>query len=320
MKNVGCGLYNTDVKYTFSIILLAIVTLGTYAVEIEIPQRKLSPDVKSVKISRSRSNDERPLPVKKIEYSFFGLKTAEHLYEQDGDIKWTIFYEYRNDNRIASKYAETTEGEILWRTDYEYDTDARLIKETTFDSNGKPDHTTVYEHQEDRTEILAYDSKGALQWRKKIITPQNRNIRETYLYYPGGTRIKGIVEEFDAYGKKYTETHIDEIGTIFRRIETTYDIFGRPVGRTVFDHRGDVHRRIWFEYLPHGHVGLVRQVIPAENREEEYTYSYEIDKRGSWIYRRERAVITDDSLENPRVSTTIETRDIEYFSKIEGQE
>lgn len=307
-------------KFIWATLLITVSVLKVFAVEIEIPYKELASNVKSVEISRATGEDEQPLPEKKTEYNYSGEKKAEHLYNDDGSLQWTISYEYRNDNNISSKKAVKPNGDVLWRTNFEYDSNNRLLKKTTFDSSGQPDHTTVYEYQADRTEVLAYGADGALQWRKKIVTPENRNTRETYFYYPEGTRIKGIVEEFNSFGKEYEEIHIDEIGTVFRRIKTEYDIFGRMIGRTVYDDRGNVHRRVWIEYLSHGHIGLVRQVIPSENRVEEYVYSYEIDRRGAWIYRREVVSFLDQNMEEPKVRTTIETRDIEYFSDLEEQQ
>lgn len=312
--------YTISVKYIFATILLIITVLETRPVEMEIPYRELSSNVKSVEISRTTDKDEPPQPVKKTVFTYFGAKKTEHLYNDDGSLKWTIYYEYRNNNIIVSKQARKPNGEVLWRTNFEYNSNNRLLKKTTFNSSGQPDYTTVYEHQADRTEVLAYGADGSLQWRKKIVTPKDGNTRGTYFYYPEGTRIKVIVEDFNSYGETYEEIHIDEIGTVFRRIENEYDIFGRMVGRIVYNDRGDVHRRVWVEYLPHGHIGLVRQVVPAENRVEEHIYSYKIDNRGSWTYRKEIVTIKDETMEEPKVITRVETRDIEYFSEMEQQE
>ena len=319
MQEIIRKLYTNIVKRILIIIVLFLIAFPLLAVEIEIPYKDISDDVKSVKTSHTREENQQAIPTKEIEYTKFGAKRIERLYRDNGNIKWTIFYEYRNDDKIALIQAKTPEGAILWKTNYEYDSKSRLVKKTTFNSKGQPDYTTVYEYQADRTEVLAYGPNGSLQWRKKVVTSEDRNIRETYFYYPGGTRIKGIVEEFNSYGKQYKETHIDEIGTVFRRIETEHDIFGRVIGRTVYNHIGNVHRRVWIEYLPHGHIGLVRQVVPSENRVEEYSYSYEIDKRGSWTYRQEIVAITDDSMKEPKIFTTTETRKIEYFSEAEGE-
>jgi hypothetical protein len=287
-------------------------------VEVDIPFRVIPSNVKSIKISKSKEVSKEPLPVKKLEYTSFGAIKSKRIYSDDGTVNWTVSYQYKSNNKLKKKQAESPDGETLWSTSYDYDAKNRLIRKTTFDSEGDSDYTILYEYQADRTEVLAYNAEGSLQWRKKIVTPKNRNTRETYFYYPEGTRIKVIVENFKSNDRIYEEIHIDEIGTVFRRIETEYDIFGRVTGRIVYDDQGNVHRRVWIEYLPHGHIGLVRQVIPPDNRVEEHNYSYKFDDRGSWIYRKEITTISDDSLKEPKVSTTIKTRDIDYFSDVIG--
>ncbi|MFO7730398.1 MAG: hypothetical protein R6V86_06500 [Spirochaetia bacterium] len=297
--------------------VLFLLYTSLWAVEVEIPYRDIPDNVALIKIYQV-DDSKSQVPTKQIKYNLLGDKEFERIYNAKGEPKWTVYYEYRDNGQISQKQAESPRGEFLWGTDYIYDQKGRIKREINQNSKGNPDYTVVHEYQDDRNEVLAYDSAGSLQWRKKIIEPKDRPVREVYYYYPDGSRIKGIVEEYNSVGNIDNETHIDEIGTVFRRIKTEYDPFGRVIGRTVYDHRGKVQRRVWIEFMPHGHIGLVRQVIPTEGRVEEFTYSYKIDQRGSWIYRHEVVTITEDNMDEPIVRTSTQVREIEYHSTHES--
>lgn len=296
---------------TLSFFLCSLV----FTIEVDIPYRSVPDNIASLQIFNVDEN-ENNIPMEKIKYNLRGAKETKHVYDKEGDLKWTVYYEYREDNQISQKRAKDPAGETIWRSTYNYDKEGRITKQTQFNRKNQPDFTEVHEYQKDRKEILAYGSKGSLQWRQRIDTPKDNNKREVYYYYPDGSRIKGIIQEFNPQGNIYKEIHIDEIGTVFRRIETEYDVFGRVNGRIVYNHRGEVHRRVWIEYLPHGHIGMVRQVLPTEGRVEEFTYSYQIDHRGSWTLRHKLTTIIDERMEEPIVRSSTQVRKIEYQAQL----
>jgi len=300
-------------------LLCTIITffLGSlvFTIEIDIPYRAVPDNVASLQIYNVDEN-ENNIPIKKIKYTLRGTKETKHVYDKRGELKWTVYYEHREDNQVSQKRAKDPTGEIIWRSTYDYDDEGRIMKETQFNSKNQPDFTEVHEYQNNREEILAYDAQGSLQWRQRIDTTKDKNKREVYYYYPDGSRIKGIIQEFNPQGNKYEEIHIDEIGTVFRRIENEYDVFGRVNGRTVYNDRGEVHRRVWIEYLPHGHIGMVRQVLPTEGRVEEFTYSYQIDHRGSWTLRHKLTRIVDERMDKPIVKSSTQVRKIEYQAQL----
>ncbi|MFP4268062.1 MAG: hypothetical protein ACLFQW_08730 [Spirochaetaceae bacterium] len=298
---------NTIHVFTF----LFVCSLQLNGVEIEIPHKDAPAGVKEITTYEHKNRGEG-YPVSSLSYNRNGDIETKKLYHDNGSLKWDVHYTYGENHRLLEKSAENREGETVWRTTYSYDEGGRVLREVQYDKNDEPEYTKVYEYLDNRTETLMYGPKGSLRWRRTEITHSDRSSKETYYYYPDGNRIKGIITEYDSRGKIVAETHIDEIGAVFRRIETEYDELNRVIGRKVYNHREEIHRRVWIEYLPNGQIEVVRQVLPGENREEEYLFEYNTDKRGAWIYREETLLINPGKDREKIKRTSIESREIEY--------
>lgn len=295
--------------HIFTFLLLCGTQVN--GVEIQIPHKGPPAGVKEVTTYEHKNNGEK-YPVSSRSYNRNGDIVTKKLYQGNGSLKWVVHYTYGENFRLLEESAEDGEGEPVWRTSYSYNEGGRVLREVQYDKNNEPEYTKVYEYLDNRTETLMYGPNGSVRWRKTEITHSDRRYRETFYYYPDGNRIKGIITEYDSRGKIVVETHIDEIGAVFRKIETEYDELNRVTGRKVYNHRDEIHRRVWIDYLPNGQIGTVRQVLPGENREEAYLFVYKIDNRGAWIYREETLLINPGEDREEIKQTRIESREIEY--------
>lgn len=297
--------------HVFTFLFLCSMQLN--GVEVEIPHKEPPAGVKEITSYEYKNEGER-IPVSYHSYNRNGDIETKKLYNSNGIVKWNVKYTYGENYRLLEESAEDRKGERVWRTAYSYDEGGRVLREVQYDKNNEAEYTKVYEYLDNMIETFMYGPGGSVRWRRTEVTHSDRRSKETYYYYPDGNRIKGIIEEYDSRGKIVAEIHIDEIGAVFRRIETEYDELNRVTGRKVYNHRGEIHRRVWIDYLPNGQIEAVRQVLPGENREEEYLFSYKTDKRGAWIYREETLFINPGKDREEIKQTRIESREIEYHT------
>ncbi|MFO7849523.1 MAG: hypothetical protein R6V67_06155 [Spirochaetia bacterium] len=278
----------------------------------DIPHKEPPAGVRKITTYEHKNKGMR-YPVSSLRYDRNGKIESKKLYDDNGSLKWTIEYSYGDNDRLQEETAVNEEEALVWRNTYSYDDAGRVLREVQYDKNNEPEYTKVYEYLDNRIETIMYGPNGSVRWRRTDISHPDRNSKETYYYYPDGTRIKGIIEEYDSFGKITTEIHIDEIGSVFRRIETEYDELRRITGRKIYNHRDEIHRRVWINYLPNDQIETVRQVLPQEKREEEYIFSYKTDRRGAWIYREETMLINPGKDREKIKRTKIESREIDYY-------
>ncbi len=247
-------------------------------------------------------------------YNESGKVASKKVFTEDGELQWTVEYHYNEAFKIIEKKATDPDGNQIWRTSYTYnETSGQLLREVNHNRLNQPEYTKVYEYEDEKIETIMYGPDGGIRWRKSTIQTDQGKTKRLYYYYPNGTRIKGIIREFNSMGRISVEKHIDEIGAVYRRFENEYDELGRVVGRRVYNHKGDLHRRVWIEYLENGHIQRVRHILPEEGREEEYTYEYEIDERGAWLWKKETVRIELNEGNKNIVHKSVWSRDIEYY-------
>ncbi len=293
------------------VLILMSVTHSLSGLEVDIPEKTPPLGVQSITTSISKNKAEKTLS-SVVYFDPQRRKEEKQVFTQDGELRWTVTYRYNERGKIEEEKAIDTDDNQVWRIQYNYDSQGKLLQETHYNKNDSPDYMLVNEYQDERTETLAYGAEGALRWRRKTI--EEEGVREIFYYYPDGNRIKGIIKEFNDKDQLFKETHIDEIGAIFRRIETKYDIHDRITERTVFNHKDEIHREVFITYLLSGHPAHIRQIFPQENREEELLYEYRFDNRGAWTYRETMVVVKGgDTDEKVTISHTIEYRNIEYY-------
>jgi len=304
-------------------LLLGLLTLfftaPSFSVEVNIPQKSPPAGVKRI-ITYDLSESGEKRTVSSIRYDQYGNITTEEIFEENGDLQWTVLYHYNDDFQILEKKAVGPEEKQVWRSSYTYDDGTgRIEKEVNHNRHDQTDYTKVYEYSGNEVDTLMYGPDGAVRWRKSAIYTDDGKTKRLYYYYSDGNRIKGIIREYNALGKVTVERHIDEIGTVFRRIETEYDELGRVVGRRIYNDRGEIHRRVWIDYLDNGHIHRVRHIVPSERREEEYLYDYETDSRGAWVRKEEILRITIGEEREKIVRRTLQSREIEYFPYSTGE-
>jgi len=304
-------------RYLVLVFLFLIgfsLPFSSFAIEIDIPDKALPPDVKTLsryEILEDQTGQKQHQLIEKTIFDRLGRPQRE-IVQRDASPFWTVQYVYQK-NQLAEQYAIDQQDQTVWAINYDYDQKGRLLQETHSNRYGQPDYTVIHEYSADRTETMAYGPDGSVQWRRKTVELKEGKVREISYYYPDGTRIKGVIETYNVSGRIIEEIHIDEIGTVYRRIITEYDELGRVTGRTVYDDRNSIHRRVWLQYLDNGHIGTVRQVLPQEDRVESMEYDYQLDHRGVWTSRRERITIRRRENSEPHVQVNEEIRDIEYF-------
>jgi hypothetical protein len=310
LNHEGRGVYSKGVRkgrYILVFLLLGISVM-VQAVESALPEKPLPSGVHVIKdTQRTKTCDSD------------GFLQQEIVHDRAGEFRWAVEYQYDQNGRLLQKEARNREGDLLWRILFSFDTSGRPERETHYNEHAEPEYTLVHEYRQERMETFAYDRDGSVLWRSRRLRDLERGVQETSFYYPDGSRIKAIIESFGSWGQVVEETHIDEIGAVYRRIETEYDEFGRQTGRTVYNHRGEIHRRTWISYLPHGHVGTIRQIMPQESRITSKLYRYVLDKRGAWLEREELITVRDEHEETSPVEKGIEIREITYHQR-EGEE
>ncbi len=305
-----------------SIVLLSLFFFisSIYGFEADIPQNDVPIGAKKITTYKEERNDEK-LKNSVQYFDRVGRKKKEQTYDSDGNLLRTVFYTYNESGHLEEKKAVNNRNNTEWRTDYIYDEEGRLIREIEYSSTGHPNYTKVNEYQGDRTETLMYNSEGFMLWRKKSIEDTERGVKEAFSYYPDGTRIKGVIKEYNEKNQLFKELHIDEIGAVFRRIETEFDRFDRIVEREVYDHRGTLRRWVKVDYLANGFIDTIRQGFPQQEQEEVFSYTYRFDERGSWVYREETITVIEREENQRRIlSREKKYRTIEYYNyQIEGK-
>ena len=294
------------------ILSLFIPAVSLHGAETESFHRSIPAGAEKITVYKTDESGN-PLPRAEYRYCREGFPEKEIIFSSRGVIKWIILYNYGDAGLKSSREAFTEDGSPLWKVSYAYNSEGALIRETHTGSDGEPDYMTVYEYQEDTTEAVSYGHDGSLHMRKKIIDDEQRNTSETYYYYPDGTRIKGIIREYDDYMRLQLETHTDEIGALFRRIEHKYDKSGRLKERTAYNYRGEVSRKTSLRYTSGGYLQSLRRVTKPENQVEEHTYSYKKDSRGAWIFKRKTIRIIEENRSGQTVEVTDTLREIEYY-------
>lgn len=295
-------------------ILLYVSAASLFGVEIEIPSKDPPAGVNSITVYR-HNEDGSKYNKSAVRYNEYGNIVWKEVYDKKGDLKWKIEYTYDADDRykILEETARAPDDSLAWRTKYSYGDSGRLSKKVTYNRHNQSEYTRVFDYNNGTVETLMYGPEGALRWRKKAVRLESGKTKRLYYYHPNGSRIKGIIREYNAAGRVEKETHIDEIGAVYRKFITEYDELGRVIGRRVLDHKDNVHRRVWIEYYKNGHIRRVRQVIPQDDRIEKQDYTYKTDQRGAWVRREKTVRIETDGREEPIVRHTVESREIDYF-------
>ncbi len=301
-------------KTSILFLILFLSSASLPGVEIDIPCKGLPAGVKSITTYR-HDEDRNAYPETAIRYNEYGNLVWKEVYDERGKLQWKIDYSYTSDDRyrILEETARTHDDNLVWRTIYSYDDSGRLSKKVTHNRYDQSEYTKVFEYNDRTVETLMYGPEGSLRWRKRVVQLESGKTKRLYYYYPNGSRIKGIIRKYNAAGKIEEETHIDEIGAVYRKFITEYDELGRVTGRRVLDHKGNVHRRVWIKYYENGLIWRVRQVIPKDDRIEEQRYQYQTDKRGAWVRREKTVKIDSERREDPVVRHTVESREIDYF-------
>jgi len=296
------------------LFLTTVFTIPIFGIDIEIPSNGLPKNVKSIQTYRFTKQDGK-IRTGYVHYDRSGKKTEQKFYNKNGTLKWTVIYHYDKNENLQEKRAIHPNGDLAWRNKYTYDTKGRILKEVWYNSKNKMDYSVVHEYEANTTEIIMYGPDGSVRWRKKITVTEDSNRKKIYFFYPNGNRIKGIIKTYNDKELIKTETHFDEIGAQYRRIETEYDPYERISKRTIYNHKDEIHRRLWFEYTSGGYIKKINEIFPNQKREKQYTFMYRLDDNNAWIYKESSITIVTPYKEKPIIQRKTESRDIKYYSE-----
>ncbi len=241
-----------------------------------------------------------------------GRLVRQERYEPADELLWESRREYSEDGELLDWRTVGVDDEIEWRYEYVYDSRGRLVREISYGAGGNLEQILLHEYHEDElVEDVMYGPDNAIQWRRAYEYDEGEDSRRWSVYYSDGTRIKQIRERVDERGRVVEETHRDQLGTTYERIEYTYGPFNDPIVEESYDGQGQLQRRTERELDTRGNVVRERLMLPDDDTERIVSRDYEYDEFGNWTRKRTTTeVVQSDS--RRVVEEKVLRRSIEY--------
>ncbi len=216
-----------------------------------------------------------------------GRLVGQDNYVPSDELAWESTFEYGRDGRVVSWTARDDGGQVKWQYEYAYDAQGRIEREVTRDGAGQIQEVLVYDYVEGRlAEETRYGPGNSVQWRKTYSYDQDGRSRTWSVFYPDGTRLKQVDEEYDERDRLVKETHRDGIGTVSMEIIYEYGLWPTPRSIEVFGGDGSLKRREERFFDAAGNVVEERVVRSGTDDRIEVVREYSYDRRGNWITER----------------------------------
>ncbi len=221
-----------------------------------------------------------------LEYVDGRLVGQENFVPKD-ELVWDSTLEYNDGGQVVGWIARDQQGQIKWEYEYAYDSQGRLHREVTREGGHGIQEVLVYEYSNDRlVEETRYGPGNSVQWRKTYSYYDDGRIRSWSVFYPDGTRLKQVEEEYDDRGRLVKETHRDGIGTISLEIVYEYGLWSTPRSVEVFGGDGSLIRREERSFDSAGNVLQERVIRSGTEDRIEVVREYSYDVRGNWTTKR----------------------------------
>lgn len=241
-----------------------------------------------------------------------GRLVRQQRFEPADELLWESRRTYNDDGELLDWRAVDREDEVDWRYEYVYDSRGRVVREISYGAGDNLEQILLHEYRDDElVEDVMYGADNAIQWRKAYEYDEEEDTRRWSVYYSDGTRIKQIRETVDERGRVVEETHRDQLGTTYERIEYTYGPFNQPILVESFDGQGELQRRTERELDTRGNVTRERLMLPDDDTGRIVSRDYEYDEFGNWIRKQTTTeVVSSDS--RRVVEEKVLRRTIEY--------
>ncbi len=216
-----------------------------------------------------------------------GQLVRQERYEPANELLWESRRTYNDDGDLVDWRALDSEDGVNWRYEYVYDSRGRVVREISYGAGENLEQILLHEYRDDElVEDVMYGPDNSIQWRKAYDYDEEEDTRRWSVYYSDGTRIKQIRERVDERGRVVEETHRDQLGTTYERIEYTYGPFNHPVVEESYDGQGELQRRTERELDTRGNVVRERLMLPHDDTERIVSRDYEYDEYGNWIRKQ----------------------------------
>ncbi len=241
-----------------------------------------------------------------------GRLVRQKRYEPADELLWESRRTYNDEGDLVDWRAIDSDDDVNWRYEYVYDSQGRVVREISYGTGDNLEQILLHEYHDDElVEDVMYGPDNSIQWRKAYDYGEEEDTRRWSVYYPDGTRIKQIRERVDERGRVVEETHRDQLGTTYERIEYTYGPFNHPVVEESYDGQGDLQRRTERQLDSRGNVVRERLMLPADDTERIVSRDYEYDEFGNWIRKRTTTEIVESDSRRV-VEERVLRRTIEY--------
>lgn len=241
-----------------------------------------------------------------------GRLVRQNNYVPKDQLAWESTFEYDDAGNIVQWISRDGQGREKWRYEYSYGADGLLEREVLRNGGGRIEEVLVYDYSEgDLVEEIQYGSTNSVRWRKVYSSNNDERLRTWSLFYPDGTRLKQVKEQYDDRGRLVKEIHREGLGTVSLEITYDYGLWSVPRLVSVFDGEGSLVRREDRRLDVGGNVVEEHVSRGDLTDRSELLREYEYDRRGNWVRKR---TVHYEVIDGRRAVTRekLTTRDIDY--------